>query len=135
MADYVAREWSGGDIVTAANLNNIEQGIAEASQGGGGTLRVNVDRVDTTSSVTYYDRTWQEVYDALERGDYVSFFRELNNGNGYNLRIITAGRESDTYFVLAESINQGALGVDTPIKCFFNPMSSQDDYLNSGGTM
>lgn len=28
MADYVAREWSNGDIVTAANLNNIEQGVA-----------------------------------------------------------------------------------------------------------
>ena len=132
---YTPKTWQCDDTITADELNRMEQGIAEASQGGGGTLRVNVDRVDTTSSVTYYDRTWQEVYDALERGDYVSFFRELNNGNGYNLRIITAGRESDTYFVLAESINQGALGVDTPIKCFFNPMSSQDDYLNSGGTM
>ena len=28
MADYVAREWSNGDIVTAVNLNNIEQGVA-----------------------------------------------------------------------------------------------------------
>jgi len=28
MADYVAREWSNGDIITAANLNDIEQGVA-----------------------------------------------------------------------------------------------------------
>lgn len=56
MADYVAREWSGGDIVTAANLNRIENGIEDA---GSGQILVVTDTNGTL------DKTWQEIYDAF----------------------------------------------------------------------
>ena len=58
MADYTAREWSGGDIVTAANLNHIEQGVASA--GGAEPLIVKVSNgIGGT-----FDHTWQEIADA-----------------------------------------------------------------------
>ena len=42
MAEYTAREWSNGDIVTASNLNQIEDGIENASSGGSEPLVVHV---------------------------------------------------------------------------------------------
>lgn len=33
---YTPTEWTTGDTITAAKLNNIEEGIAEAAQSGGG---------------------------------------------------------------------------------------------------
>lgn len=33
---YVKNNWQAGDKITAAKLNNMENGIADASQGGGG---------------------------------------------------------------------------------------------------
>ena len=62
MADYTAREWSNGDIVTAANLNQIENGIEDA--GSGSWLVVNAARDNNNGSLVL-DRTWQEIYNAF----------------------------------------------------------------------
>lgn len=62
---YVPREWKCGDVVTAEALNHIEQGIAS---GDGGGLIVSFDHFDDATSKEYYDRTWQEVYDAILAG-------------------------------------------------------------------
>lgn len=35
---YVEHEWVNGETITAAKLNNIEEGITEAAQSGGGGL-------------------------------------------------------------------------------------------------
>ena len=50
---YEFNEWSAGDIVTSAKLNNIEQGIANSSS----IFVVNID------DNGYLDKTWQEIYD------------------------------------------------------------------------
>ena len=65
MADYVAREWSNGDIVTAVNLNNMEQGITEISQGGGGTSE---PFIATDSGSGTLDKTMRECLEAFEQG-------------------------------------------------------------------
>ena len=36
---YTPTEWKSGDVVTSAKLNKLEQGVADAT-GGGGTLEV-----------------------------------------------------------------------------------------------
>lgn len=54
---YVPTEWKKGDIVTAAKLNKLEEGVANA--GGGGVLVANID----TTTMTI-DKTWQEIHDA-----------------------------------------------------------------------
>ena len=39
--DFEPKTWVGGDTVTAAHLNRIEEGIVEAASSGGGTFIVN----------------------------------------------------------------------------------------------
>ncbi len=67
MAEYTAREWSNGDIVTASNLNQIESGV-EAVAEESGFLVVNITEV-TENETTHeqLDKTWQQIYDAFPR--------------------------------------------------------------------
>jgi hypothetical protein len=58
---YTKHTWADGELVTAAKMNNIENGIEEASSGGG-VLVVHVNENDT------FDKTWQEVHDAFSAG-------------------------------------------------------------------
>lgn len=37
---YTKNSWSTGDTITAAKLNHLEQGVYDASEGAGGTVRV-----------------------------------------------------------------------------------------------
>lgn len=72
---YVEHTWTNGETITAAKMNNIEEGIAEAAQsGGGGALIVNSSY---SSAVGNYvlDKTAQEIYDALLSGTpvYIKF--------------------------------------------------------------
>lgn len=55
---YTKNTWANGDVITAAKLNNIENGIAAA----GGSLVVHMDVNNTL------DKTWQEIHDALASG-------------------------------------------------------------------
>ncbi len=67
MDGYTPTVWAAGDTVTAAKLNKMEQGIADGySSGGGLILHVN------QSGDTYtLDKTWQEIWDAMESGQSV----------------------------------------------------------------
>lgn len=62
---YIKNTWATGDTITAAKMNNIEDGIEEAAQSGGGALICN----STYTGETYVlDKTAQEIYDALLAG-------------------------------------------------------------------
>ena len=70
---YTPINWQTGDTITAAKLNNMENGIA-----GAGALFVHVD-FDSGA----LDKTWQEIYDAslvvpvmltIEDGPYVDVY-------------------------------------------------------------
>ena len=67
MAEYTAREWSNGDIVTASNLNQIENGVetvAEESE----FLAVNTTEVTENETTNLQlDKTWQQIYDAFPK--------------------------------------------------------------------
>ena len=39
---YTPTEWKSGDVITSEKLNNLEQGVADASGGGGSRLPVFV---------------------------------------------------------------------------------------------
>lgn len=71
---YTKNTWETGDVVTAAKLNNMENGIAAACQ----VLFVH-ESVDYSEDSTTYtlDKTWQEIHDALEVGIAVLF--KVNN--------------------------------------------------------
>ena len=54
---YTKNTWADGDIVTSEKLNHMEDGIANAD----GIMVIN-DTDDT------FDKTWQEIYDAIGAG-------------------------------------------------------------------
>lgn len=64
---YEKQTWVYKDEITAEKLNHMEQGIADASQGGGGTpLIVNqTTTVDGDYNVITLDKTWREIKDAF----------------------------------------------------------------------
>ena len=74
---YEKQTWTTGEVITQEKLNHMEDGIAE----GGGVVVVNVT---TTASeggtVTTLDKTWQEIYDALNAGVVLQF---VEGGDGF----------------------------------------------------
>lgn len=58
---YDKNTWAKGDVITAAKLNNMENGIESASTGGGGVLVVGATVEDETITL---DKTWQQIHDS-----------------------------------------------------------------------
>lgn len=70
---YTPHTWVDNETITAAKLNNIEDGIQEGG-GGGGALIVNSSWSGDLSNYVL-DKTVQEIYDALLSGTpaYIKF--------------------------------------------------------------
>ena len=62
---YEQQNWVTGNRITAEKLNHMEQGISSA--GGGTALIIRYDHTeeDTDYYTFYFDKTWQEVVNAL----------------------------------------------------------------------
>ena len=64
---YTKYTWTDGEVINAQKLNHMEDGIEDAGSGGSGcTFVVKPDHQE--GDVTYYDKTWQELADAMESG-------------------------------------------------------------------
>lgn len=71
---YTPNVWKCGDTITADQLNRLEQAVAELSQGGGEsseTLIIREQETQEDENRLYFDKTFNEVYDALESGQRV----------------------------------------------------------------
>ena len=103
MAEYTAREWSNGDIVTASNLNQIEDGIENASSGGSELLVVGMTIEDPPSAgqTTYtLDKTWQEIDDAFPN----VYVQTTINGESYKDLITEVGFNGPLYGVTVTNL-------------------------------
>ncbi len=61
---YTKNTWATGDIVTSAKLNHMEDGIAS-----GAVMVVRVNSTTDGNNIVYIlDKTWQEIYDAIDSG-------------------------------------------------------------------
>lgn len=58
---YTKNTWETGDLITAAKLNNMEDGIADA--GSGAAIVLTMD-----SGTFAFSKTWQEIHDAIAAG-------------------------------------------------------------------
>ena len=58
---YTPHEWTTDETITAAKLNNLETGVQEAAQSGGGS---NIMMVHINNDTL--DKTFKEIWDALE---------------------------------------------------------------------
>lgn len=76
--------------------------------GSGGTLAVEEDHL--TGALT---KTWQEIFDALEKGWYVSIVALLSEGDVSEEQIFTAGvGENDSYVVVTSNNTYGTSSKD-----------------------
>lgn len=86
---YEKNTWQTGDVVTAAKLNNMENGIADAN-----TMIINV------SEQGVMDKTWLEIHTALSSGKRVITivtYEEFESVEQY--RTVSAGKNEDIYGV------------------------------------
>ena len=62
---YEQQNWVTGNRITAEKLNHMEQGISSA--GGGTALIIRYDHTEVNQNYHrhYFDKTWQEVANAL----------------------------------------------------------------------
>ena len=67
---YDKNTWAKGDVITAAKLNNMEDGIESASAGGGIVL-VNISTEDGETFTA--DKTFAELLTAFNSGDLVLY--------------------------------------------------------------
>ena len=65
---YTPHTWVNNETITAAKLNNIEEGISEAAQSGGGGVLICNSSYDGNEDNYVLDKTAQEIYDALLAG-------------------------------------------------------------------
>lgn len=66
---YTPTTWANGDTITAEKMNNIEQGIVNASSGGSSVVNVGVTVTSGNQEVTFtLDKTWAEINEITETG-------------------------------------------------------------------
>lgn len=114
---FTPKTWECGETITADELNRMEQGIASASSGGG-ILEINTDHYDAEAGISYYDKTWQEVYDALSQGKMaVNIGTESGSAYCHIVSIVTYGAHYSVEFIDGMTLYA----------------DSADGYLNTGG--
>ena len=82
---YTPTNWATGDVITAAKLNKLEQGVASA----GGVLIAT----DTNGTL---DKTWQELYDAP-----FAVIKMNEDGEMYTFPVFGLYEDSGEYVVTA----------------------------------
>lgn len=78
---YEMHEWVCNEPITADKLNHMENGIVEAQNdesSGGGVFVVRFDHEEEEGSQRriYYDKTWQQLHDAVQSGQVAIFIEE-----------------------------------------------------------
>lgn len=85
---YTKHTWETGEIITDEKLNNIEDGIANQD-----TLIVNIVVDENPKRL---DKTWQEIYDAIDSGRIVYVVKTDNySGKKYYYIVYWVGSNID----------------------------------------
>lgn len=101
---YSKTTWANGDVITAAKLNNMENGIDGATSL---IAAITIDGDDKT-----LDKTWQEIYDALAAGIPV-YAQQVMEGVVAALFPIVTALNDDGYVVMVTSEVSQAIAIDT----------------------
>ena len=122
---YTKQTWSTGDTVTAAKLNHMEDGIAEAGGGssGGGAFVVNVtvqyDFDEHGYTVSSCDKNAEEIVTAVNGGSIVFAIVSNPEASPLMLQLYTfsydnlSGSYSTNFVAVVPSGTYYALEIDT----------------------
>lgn len=89
---YTEHEWVNGETITAAKMNNIEEGIAEAAQSGGGgydlVIRTSKHIAESLSDadLELVSGTWAEAMAKVKAGEPITamcYWYYYNNDSEY----------------------------------------------------
>lgn len=103
---YEPTEWKTGDVVTAAKLNKLEDGVANAGGGGsGGGLVVHMVE-DLEAETATLDKTWAEINAVVMNGG--SVYLTFGMGDYYAIQsvFVNSGEYYYVMFVYPASPNQ-----------------------------
>lgn len=70
---YEKHTWVTNEAITASKMNNIEEGIEEASQSGGGGLTLIPVTYDDTAFSFIFSMTAQQIKDGMMAGNIYGF--------------------------------------------------------------
>ena len=98
---YEPKAWECGDVITADDLNHIEQGVANA---GGGSAPLVVHQVPVGDNSYRLDKTWQEIYDAFPN----VCLEDVHDGLGGKSPILSVYCDVHGYYVIVDT------GLSTP---------------------
>lgn len=118
---YEMHEWVCNEPITADKLNHMEQGIVEAQNdesSGSDVLIIRQDGEASTASRIVYDKTWQQVYDALQNGTRVIFLQETDLPPTVIASFVVSATNDTSnsvapYQVLATEVTSAAVGTGT----------------------
>lgn len=82
---YTSHTWTDGETITAAKLNNIEEGIAEAAESGGGGLTLIPWEYDNETSKITLSMTFQDMMDGMVSGSLYAFRMPDDELGGWNV--------------------------------------------------
>lgn len=102
---YTPTEWKSGDVITSEKLNNLEQGVADASGGGtgGGALIVSyTDRTEDETTILTLTSTWKEIQTAIASGKVIYLLVAENEQNYMAFLYIHGDADNNEYMVSFE---------------------------------
>lgn len=96
---YTPTEWDNGDVITAAKLNKIEQGISEVSNSSGscGGLEPLIVTAEMSHSGVTVDKTYAEIVAAVEAGRAV-YARAGDDTNGWSVLPFSGYQQANDRF-------------------------------------
>lgn len=126
---YAATNWATGDVITAEKLNNIENGIENASDS---VFMVTITYFSVAENTFKCDKTWNEVKEAYENKKRIIFQRKTSGDDNTAFfkfyKVISAIRERVTGAITSLSFNNwDASGTSITIEKL--SMSSNDASL------
>ena len=93
---YVKNTWANGDVITAAKLNNMEDGIANAGSAGQCMITVTTEGFDDSDLI---EDAYIGYAKEVESGQYAGQIVEYNRGTFGWVGMFQTGNET-TYFIM-----------------------------------
>ena len=135
---YTPTSWTTGDTITASALNKIEQGIANAGGGGGGTqITATIGETGITLDASYNDLkqillSGSTPFFITAMGDIVQ--EEYENIQRSEILSVSYGEGDDPdYQYLADSVLLNISGAEMLITVFKAANATDDMFWEFGG--